>query len=237
MASPTIAGTPATTAISTAATSGAMNLPSGITAGELLIAVIMTPLTTNVFTVPSGWSSMTTVTSTPSCVFARYADGTESGTTTFSWSGTQKATAIIFRVAGHGYIGSDVTSWTDATNSPSNAAASGSSTAPNPAVSDTTVLQDNLYIAIASWLQDQTANTYPTGYGLSQTTVSSGGAGGGATKCGSAIAGKQATSTSDDPGAFGITTTTNWQAFTLALKPPRTLVVESRPHRNILLRR
>jgi hypothetical protein len=226
MAAPTLTGTPATTAIGTAATAGDFSLPATTVAGELLILLVSVAQSGLSAGVPAGWARMGgigVVGGMQIVVGAVIADGTEGGTTVnVGWSNSAKACGICVRVSGHGYTSTDVSGWTTATNSPMSVGVSSSagSTAPDPDVSDTTPSQDNLFLALAGWLGTATVTAWPTNYSSQQTQTASGGGGGATTKCGAAIAGHPTTATtSENPSAFTLSASNVWVAATIVLKP------------------
>lgn len=101
MAYPVVEAT-ATTPYSANQTSHAVNLPSGIQAGDCLVMWFCRDSTTGTITQPSGWTLDHTVTqSDQSIVCTKTADGTESGTVTVATSASESSTAIVMRISGH----------------------------------------------------------------------------------------------------------------------------------------
>src|SRR3954471_24491095 len=106
MAAPALTGTPATTAIGTAATSGSFSMPATTVAGELLILVVCIAQSGLAAGGISGWDKMgiVSISGVQMDVYAKIADGTEGGTTvSLSWTNSAKACGICVRVSGHGY--------------------------------------------------------------------------------------------------------------------------------------
>src|ERR1051326_308368 len=94
MASPAVAGTPATTAISSATTSATINLPSGIVAGETLMLFLG-----DVAAGTSSAAGWTAEAGANTRMLYRKADGAEGSTVTVACP-SSKIAAIVYRISG-----------------------------------------------------------------------------------------------------------------------------------------
>jgi hypothetical protein len=137
-----------------------------------------------------------------SWVLYKIADGTETGTFTIGITQSRELTAIVARITGHHpyvlpYMGRTYIQT--------------GSTAPDPP-SVTHPLGDEDYLWIAAQSNfGQAVTAYPSGY--SNGTQIDG------TQTNVAIADKTSTSATEDPGAFTIAGSQEWQAFTIGIYP------------------
>lgn len=209
MAFPSIAGTPLATTQAAATATRDITIPSGVVAGEMLIAAITTSNGSAVtFTPPAGWSAVTgaAVSSTDSNgdAFWKIADGTEGGTTvttTASGSSTNSC-ACCYRISG-----------ADGATAPEAISTSGAGTSPNPpSLSPSWGAADTLWIAEFGKRAAATFGSYPANYTLGQVT-------GNISGCRTAMAARELNTASEDPGAFSIGSAVGWQAMTIAVKP------------------
>jgi hypothetical protein len=127
VAFPTVQGTPAETAVSTAGSSHAINLPASIVAGELLLIVTAkgTPAITNAgFNTLAGWTEIVDeIVSLGITIWARTATGSEGATVTMTSDQNIRSASIAYRIAGAQPV---------ATQAPElSTVATGSSTSPN----------------------------------------------------------------------------------------------------------
>lgn len=218
MAAPAIAGTPATTNDQTAGTTTAINLPTGITAGETLVILIAdktaidnegaiagwTKLVDNIFATGSGGSCH---------AFYRKADGTEGATVNYTTTTSTRAAAVAFRVSG----AADPT-----VTAPEAAEGAGqaNSVAPNPpAVTPSGGAKDYLVVAFFSSSGGRITSSVPASYTALGTD---GGNSGTATNVGIGSAYRQLTAaTTEDPGTFATTGagTEEVSTATIALYP------------------
>ena len=199
-------------------TSFAVNMPSSIASGDLLIALVEVRIGTT-WTPASGWNSISTLSQAGGGGVGKLdgwykiASGTESGTTpTFT---TVNATTAQFHV--HRITGWHGTSPPEATTS------SGDVSAANPpSLTPSWGADDTLWLAIgghtAQSLTPWTAA--PSGYSGFQMNGAS--AGGGIAALASSY--KQNNSASEDPGAFTLNTPSSsnnryWAAATIAVRP------------------
>ncbi len=201
MAVPVDAGR-ATTGITTAALTWAVNYPASIAAGDLLLTWFRTA-TGAIGGPPSAWTQLgsyfTSDAADDACgIYWKVAVGGESGTVTYDWSGSTKGAAIMWRITGAvnpaeiPLTVSTVQVFTTAAN-----AANPTSVAPTGAPVDT------LYVAMAGVDGEGAGfSAAPASYS-NLAAVGSGTGGAVATNC--LIGGATraiAASSSEDPGAF-----------------------------------
>ncbi len=213
MAFPAVQGTGAITAVSTAATSHPLNMPSSIVAGELLIAccgfgVTATVSNWNGFTaIPGGGVNIGGGTSSVWCGYKIAAGG---DTLTVTSSTSAKSASVVFRVSGH-----------HTSTAPEGLTADTSSAGdPDPPSLDPAAwgAEDTLWIAVgivegpSLWTADA-----PTNYTNIGDTNSTGG--GAATNVAIAVAYRQLNASSENPGAFNAATNDEWAGVTIAIRP------------------
>jgi hypothetical protein len=199
-----------------------VNLPSGITAGQLLVLLIRAAGNNGVLaSVPSGWSALvqdegSDASNDPTHILYRWADGTEGSTLSVDFSGSIKGAAIAYRITG---------AINPATQPPQvSTVAVGTGTNPDPTgVTPTGGSKDYLFIAFGG-LDGETqtfsaAPSTPSSYSnLQQANSGTGGAA--STNVRIAGASRQATVSSEDPGAFTAEAPeTGWTAFVIAIHP------------------
>jgi hypothetical protein len=113
------------------------------------------------------------------------------------------------------HIAARITGWHGTTPPEISAVASGSSTAPNPSsVTASWGSADNLFIALYG-VDSGAPTAYPTNYSLAQTTTTT-------TPTSAAYGGmaaRQVAAASDDPGAFTNSTSDDWRAYTVVVRP------------------
>lgn len=205
---PTVQGR-ASSVNNTAATSHPVTLPAGIQAGELLLIFFSESAGTGAtVNAPAGWTKLVESNNGANnglAVLYRFADGSEGTSVTVTTSGSTKSSHLSYRISG---ASSPVTS----------TPATGASTAPNP---PQLIPSDGklpyLWFAVAGWDGTPTATAYPTNYTNGQQTGTSGGQA--TTNCGVAAAERQLTADSEDPGAFTLSASDDWVAFTIAVPP------------------
>jgi len=103
MAFPAIEGTPAETAVSTASTTHAINLPASIVAGELLLIITAkgTPAQSTTFNALAGWTEVIDeAVSLGMTIWAREADATEGATVTMTSAAAVRSASIAYRISG-----------------------------------------------------------------------------------------------------------------------------------------
>lgn len=172
-----------------------ITLPSGIVAGNLLVASIGCN-GNNTWTWPAGWSELSD--SGSLSVAYRVADGTET-TVAPTQNGTSTTAWVAFNIRGQA-----ATSYIEAGTT-----ATGSSTAPNPpSLTPTWSNTPTLFIAVVR-SKSTSVTGYPSGYSNTQTSS------------GSTVSHSSATKTipgaAEDPGTF-TTGNDNWSAQTVAIR-------------------
>lgn len=190
-------------------TSPSLTLPSGITAGDLLIMAFCVDSTTPTPTWPSGWTQIFTHTATEIQLQARYriADGSEGASISLT-TGNFGSCYFGYRITGH-----------DAATAP---ATTGNTTSnnnqPNPASLNPSGwdIEDTLWIAMCGWDNGTTSlSSYPTDYSSNQLTNRWNNSDG----VGIAAATREVAAASEDPGVFTISTSIRWAARTIAVRP------------------
>lgn len=189
-------------------TTHTVTLPSGITAGDLLIAVLAVarpPDGGPTVTLPSGWNMLRNY---PGgfrlVVAARIADGTEGASFNFTTSGSVRSAHNTYRISGH-------------RGTPEVAVASGSGTSTNPPnLVPSWGNAANLWLAVSA-REDSGVGSTPANYTNSINSGSMGNTGAGYVICGSARRNLKAVS--EDPGSFGSTGNSQvWIGATIAIQ-------------------
>jgi hypothetical protein len=211
------------TAFGTDTTTHNVNMPATVNAGDLLIVLFTNDGDATVIT-PDGWSllaSNTRGTAVRLSVYYKIAAGTEGGTTVnFVTSANEQAAAQVYRI----------TDWHGTTPPEISTAATGTSTAPNPASLNPAGwdVADTLWLAVAGQDRgDQSGTTaYPASYTDGISTQSSVPATTGV--CRTHSARRVLAAASENPGAFTIPASEEWVAFTIAVRPaPHDLTISS----------
>lgn len=221
MAFPSIAGTPIVNN-DTTGTSHSVGLPTGITAGELLIVIFASDGAPTV-TWPSGWDQaannlIATTLSTDVTMAAkqRVADGTESSPITVTTSVSEWTAWVTMRVTG----------WHGTTAAEAGTATGSSATANPPSLNPANWdVEDTLWIACACNDTGGTDNDDITAHPASYTSI------------GIALAGTQAGGVclaasqrnnavaAEDPGTYTAPTTEAWVAGTIGIRPTGVAVI------------
>jgi hypothetical protein len=176
------------------------NLPSGIVAGDLLLIVAtFRGAAARTATAPAGWSTAYNAVGDGNirraCVFYRVADGSEGSSVTIALSNACTCGSIAYRITG----GSSVLSSTVAT---------GASTSPNP---PSLTGPASLWLAVSHAVYTSATDpTPPAGY-TNETVLNA------SNQHVTAVAVKQATLASDDPGAFTLPGSASWAAAVAAI--------------------
>lgn len=186
----------ATTQSTSSSATHTINLPTGISAGDILWIVIAWQTETQTFTSLSETWDLLNDTETGRGNFRvmwRVATGSEGATTTLTLSGASaNVAAICFRITS----AQDVEAGTPGT------ATTNSTTIDPPSLSPSWGSEETLWIAVA-WTPDtrQTLSSYPTSYSIEQTTQAGTSSG---TSEGQllAVAARLLTASSEDPGVF-----------------------------------
>lgn len=199
------------TDFATSVTSMAVNMPTAVMAGELLIALVSVRNAGTWNTIPTGWTELDAQLGGGSVgeltVFYKIADGTENGTTP-TWiasTGTSAAWLVLRITDWHG------------TTPPELAKTSGDATNANPpTVTASWGSDDNLFIAVASNAATTGGFTAaPTNY----TNLQSNGASSGGAEVSVAFAIRKLAAASDDPGTFTPNSNRFWAAMTIVVRP------------------
>jgi len=200
------------TAFDTDTTDHNVDMPATVDAGDLLI-VIFTNDGSATVTTPGGWSLLASDADgqhVSLSVYYKIAAGTEGGTTVnFVISAAEEAAAQVYKI----------TDWHGTTPPEISTAATGTSTAPNPASLDPAGwdVADTLWLAVAG--QDRgdqgDPTSYPSSYTDGTSTLSSDGTG----SCRIHSARRVLAAASENPGAFTIPVSEQWIAFTIAIRP------------------
>jgi hypothetical protein len=217
MAFPTIQATNESST-NTAGTSHTINLPTGITAGDLLIVCLDKGSTAATVNALAGWTELLDENAGNGLYIAyRLADGTEGSTIGLTTSASTRSAEITFRISG---------AQDPATQAPQiGTTATGTSTTPDPpSVTPTGGAKDYLWIALFGQAgeeadDDAWANTPPTNYTPSPPLQKSCGTVG--TNLGGLIAAasRQLNASSENPGTFAVDVSNAWRAQTIAIHP------------------
>jgi preprotein translocase subunit YajC len=210
------------TAFGTDTTNHYVDMPATVNAGDLLI-VLFTNDGNATVTTPGGWTQLASTANGSAVRLSAYykiASGTEGGTmVNFATSAVEQAAAQVYRI----------TNWNGTTPPEISTAATGTSTAPNPASLNPAGwdVADTLWIAVAGQDRgDQSGTTaYPAYYtdGISTLSNISG-----TSQCRTHSARRVLAAASENPGAFTIPVAEEWVAFTIAVRPaPRDLTTSS----------
>jgi len=211
------------TAFGTDTTDHYVNMPATVNVGDLLIVLFTNDKNTSV-TTPGGWSLLASDANGANQVrlsaYYKIAAGTEGGTTVnFVTSAIEQAAAQVYRI----------TDWQGTTPPEISAAATDTSTAPDPAFLDPAGwgVSNTLWLAVAGQDRGDQSGTlaYPIGYTEGISTLSSDTT----LSCRMHSARRVLlTATSEDPGPFTIPVTEQWIAFTIAVRPAsRDLTISS----------
>jgi hypothetical protein len=209
-----LAASAAYNSANTAVTTSPVTLPSGISAGNLLLMFFIKHNSTDDITGPSGWTELASCTPNGSDIakiYAKIATGSE-GSTENVTHGSNRTAAITYCITGNrnGVSSSEV--------AVSTVNIDGATLSPNPPnLTPSWGSAENLWIAVAFDNDGAfTFGSYPTNYTLGNE-LSQHGAG-----AGNAVitAARLLTGASEDPGAFTIAATSRvWNTFTLAVRP------------------
>ena len=193
-----------------ASTSHVVTLPSGITAGDLLIICIGTSKFAGSNATASGWTyeGGQEVESTPSqhfprmSILSRVADGSEGSTVTVTTDASKYASWIVLRVSGAtAFDGLDSSLF------------SGSDSPDPPAVSGVTSSDNRCFAIALANTETATVSSYCSGYSDSQIYEASSDS----TGIAIALCSKTFASTGEDPGAFLLSTSGFCAALSFAL--------------------
>lgn len=208
MAFPTVANRTGA-ATTTAATT--LVVPFTQTTGDFVIIFIAND-TTTISTLSDGFSQITDNTGATRIIYKSSLAGTEGGDCTITFSGSCKACATSYNIQG-----------ASTTDTPQfSTVTTGTSTSPDPgSLSPTGGAKDYLWFAFAGLGGEDAAapiSSAPTDF-TNLTTRSTGTAGAVATNSSLGTAERQLNASSLDPGAFTLSTTRDWRAYTVAVHP------------------
>jgi hypothetical protein len=211
MAYPIVAGY--NTSIEAAnATTHTINLPTGISNGELLVVFFATDGDNTVGWPNEGtdWILIFEVSDTRdahlSCAY-RIADGNEGTTIDVTTTSSETSAHISFRITGHGAGTNPPEASTGIVNADSN---------PDPdSLTTSWGADDNLWIVMEGNDDDDLVTAYPTNYGSNQHTLDAGAAG---PTIGVATYNYNSTDT-QNPGTFTIAASEQWVAGTVVIAP------------------
>lgn len=196
-------------------TSHTINLPSGITTGDLLIVVFGLDFTSATVTWPLGWTQIAEGTGDGAnrgrgFVGYRVADGTEGYTGTgdtisITTSASDESAAVSLRISAHGQSNSVAPAI-------ANSNGGGGDAVDPPNLAPAGGAADYLWIASRTSRNGSDVTVYPTNY-TNGTENSNTGA------VSAATCERQLNASSEDPGAFSVDIGRPWSAFTIAVSP------------------
>ena len=202
-----------TTDGTTATASAAVNLPAGILAGDLIVAIHRSSAA-GLHGWPAFWTELADTTVDASAnntsIIWRIADGSEGATVTVT-QGSSKFASLAYLIRWwSGLLGREIST-----------AVTGTSTTPDPGIcTPTGGAKDYLWLWLGGWENEQTSPpaSQPTNY-TNPLGASSGTAGAVTTNC--RVAGAQRTNnaTSENPGSWTISVSDDWTAWTMAVHP------------------
>lgn len=198
------------------ATTHSLTLPATISNGDLLLAILSSDGGTSMSytwdnTTEGTWTNLYEDTnggagSVRTTVYAKVADGTETGPLSITKSISDGSTGYVASIQDWEGTLSGVTTGT---------VAKGISTLPDPpSVTAAGGSGDNLFIAIASYDAAPGTSAYPTNYNDNQTSIQNG-----SSAASIAVATRSLTAATDDPGTFTLGGSEQWIANTLVVEP------------------
>jgi hypothetical protein len=196
----------------TATTSHTINLPTGISAGDLLFVLVAFRALPGTLTLPSGWAYVEDDQSTSQALVAAYktADGTEGSTASFTSANSVTSAHFSWRISG----------WSGTPER--GTAATGVSANPNPpSLTPAGGSADYLFIAAGSEIGPVNFTAYPTNYTDGQFGRASSGL-----VSALGVAERQVTASSEDPAAFTTNSAGTWMAQTYVIAPLTAAVID-----------
>lgn len=199
----------ATTDASSSSTTQSLNLPGGIAAGDVLIAIIRCP-TDTLFTWPGDWtvisnSNKNDASDDTTGVAWKIADGSEGATISIGLGTAGRMAGLCYLITGADTLEfpSSVTGSATQPNSPTFTLAGG----------DT---RDVLWLSLFGCDNAETLTSGPSSYANATVIANTGTTGAG--QCTVGGASRQVTADlTEDPGAWTLGTTSVWTAYTFAL--------------------
>jgi hypothetical protein len=198
------------------ATTHTVNLPSGISAGDLLVIFWSNDgtATASITTPASGWTTLVDAldanASTPTThlyVWYRVADGGEGSTITVTTTAGEGSAYTAYRITGHN-VPTDPPEYTGA-----NPASSANPNPPSETASWGSA--DNLWIVGYGWDANVAHNAYPANYTSNQLTSRWANTGG----SGIASATREVATATEDPGTATLASSEQWAAVTVVIRP------------------
>lgn len=188
-------------------TSHTVNLPSGITAGQLLI-VDFNWGDGSALTWPAGWTHLyeSTIASYGKSIRYRIADGSET-TVVLTTASPTRGIHLAMRIVDY-----------DSAVAPAVASTSGASANPDCPNLDPANwgAEDTLWLALYGWdTTDSIHTAYPANYNLHQSSGVQSGTDG----CGRGFAARQLNASVENPGQATLDGAESWLAVTIAIKP------------------
>jgi hypothetical protein len=197
-----------TTNVSVATTTPALNLPGGISAGEILFSIVRFPTEVTSVAWP-GWTEISENRSDASDdvtgVACKIADGSEGATETITLGTAGRMAGLCYRITGGDTVEFPASVSGSATHpdSPSYTLAGGEA-------------RDVLWLSLFGGEFAKSLTSGPSGYSNATVIASSGSTGAGNATVGGAS--KQATSSlTENPGVWALDSATVWQAYTFAI--------------------
>ncbi len=195
-------------------TSHTIQLPATIESGDLLLAFFSIDGNPSTSWPNEGteWNVIFSQTSGGSVKFQcawKEADGTEDGTTIEVTSGSSERSS-------HSVLAVGGAEDPDTTPPDNSTPATGNSTSPNPVAVIIATSKDYLFVASTGVDRDRTVTAIPTNYSHENTQA---GGGANSSTC-STVERQLTTGTDEDAGAFTISASDQWVAFTVRVHPP-----------------
>jgi len=187
-------------------------MPSGVTAGDLLLVYIASVSFTA--TAPAGWTQLTTAGANGS-IWWKLADGTEGASQTFGFSPPRAFSAATLRITG----------W-DQTSTPAfaNTAISSTTNYDPPSVTASWGSANNLFLASAlASSAGRTVSTPPTNYAPVITSNANSGT--------AIVYERNLAAASDNPSTFTLSASGTGLADTIAVKPAPAVTLQPAPRR------
>jgi hypothetical protein len=212
--------TSSTGTVTSNATAWTLTYPTSVAANDLLLAFVATDGVTTA-TWPTGWIKAATITdsgnSTTLHVAKKNGATTDTGNFTVTMSATEQGGWRIFRITGwKATIGTTFDNTTNSGSVEFGGTATGASTSSdsgslNPANWDT---EETLWFSAIAVDTTPSVSTFPTGAGTTYAMTASS-----ATSAGLGVASFNEYAASKDPGAFTISSSDDWAAATVAVRP------------------
>lgn len=184
-----------------------VSYPSGIVAGDLLLAIAANAVDANPFIWPAGWTDLAQGDNSGGDTLGvayRIADGSEGASFSLDLTLPRRGACRVFRITG-----SD-------TPPAASVIATGQSTSPDPASLTPGFTADLWFAACCHEDFTNTLSAYPASYTNGTHDVNDSGST--ASSIGLGIARRSTSATTENPGAFTIGTSRRWNAYTVAIK-------------------